>query len=107
MDRRFLPAYRNLAHLYQDQKDWESCLSYGLTAEKYGLPDKEVELAVAEALMGLGHLEAALARLVEATLIGRDFIEAYETMLAAYVDLGMHELALAAAREALSRNPHS
>jgi tetratricopeptide (TPR) repeat protein len=44
---------------------------------------------------------------VKATLIDNDFAEAYETMSCAYADLGMHELAAAAAKEALRVNPNS
>jgi tetratricopeptide (TPR) repeat protein len=100
-DDRFYPASYNLAMLYMDKKDWASCVHHAQIAEKHGPPDKEVQLALGDGHMGLGEAKSALQHLAKATLINKDFVEAYETMSCAYADLGMYDLAIAAGREAL------
>lgn len=106
-DRRFIPAYYNLAMLYMDQQDWERCAYYAQIAERVDPLNKEVQLALGDAFMGLREHQSALQHLVNATLIDRDFVEAYETMSSAYVELGMFDLSIAAAQEALKLKPDS
>jgi tetratricopeptide (TPR) repeat protein len=66
-----------------------------------------VQLALGDGYMGLGEPKSALQHLVKATLVDKDFAEAYETMSCTYADLGMYELAIAAGQEALRLNPNS
>ena len=104
-DNKFVPAYRNLALLYMDQKDWANCVRCAKIAEELGPPDKEIQLALGDAYMGLRDPEAALRHLVEATLINKYFVEAYETMSVAYADLRRYEFSIVAAKEALKWRP--
>jgi tetratricopeptide (TPR) repeat protein len=106
-DQSFIPAHFNLAMLYMDQEDWTHCVEYALIAERKGPADRDVQLALGDAYMGLGQPDLALKHLVTATLIDRGFVEAYETMSAAYTALSMYELSIAAANEALKLNPRS
>jgi len=106
-DHRFGPAYYNLTMLYMDQQDWPGCVHYAKIAERLDPFNKEVQLALGDGYVGLGKPELALQHLVTATLIDRSFVEAYETMAAAYVSLSMYELGIAAAHEALKLKPDS
>jgi tetratricopeptide (TPR) repeat protein len=90
-----------------DMKDWARCAHYAQIAEKHNPSDKEIQFALGSAYMGLGEYQLALNHYVIATLIDRDFFEAYESMSCAYADLGMYELSVAAAYEALILHPKS
>jgi tetratricopeptide (TPR) repeat protein len=106
-DNNFPSAYYNLAMLYLDQKDWTRCVHYGQIAEKNNPSDKDIHLVLGDAFLGLREYRSALNHLVIATLFDRNFVEAYESMSCAYADLGMYELSLAAAQEALKLEPNS
>jgi tetratricopeptide (TPR) repeat protein len=79
-DKSFVPAYFNLAMLYMDLEDWTRCVEFALIAERDGPADRDVQLALGDAYMGLGKPDQALKHLVTATLIDRGFVEAYETL---------------------------
>jgi len=106
-DRKFAPAHRNLALLYLDQRAWRQCIYHAQAAARLGPFDNELHLTLGDAHMGLGDPRNALSHLIWATLVDKGFVEAYETMSAAYADLRMFELSRAAAREALRLNPQS
>jgi tetratricopeptide (TPR) repeat protein len=107
LDDHFAPAYFNLALLHMDQEDWAGCVHYGLKALRYDPGNKRHHLVVGEAYLSLKEDEVGLQHLVAATLIDRDYVPAYEAMSAAYVNLAMYELSIAAAIEALKRDPTS
>ena len=107
LDDQFAPAYFNLALLCMDREDWAGCVHYGLKALRYDPGNKDTHLVVGEAYLSLKEYEVALQHLVAATLIDRDYVAAYEAMSAAYVNLAMYELSIAAAQEALKRDPTS
>jgi tetratricopeptide (TPR) repeat protein len=107
LDDSFAPGYGNLALLRSDQRRYAECIELGKIAQQLGPLNKEVQLVMGEAYMSLGEHRRGLQYLVDATLLDRNFIEAYESMSAAYVELEMYELAIAAAQEALKLNPKS
>ena len=107
IDETFAPAYHNLAMLYHDGDEWEKCAYWANLGVRSNPSEKNLHLVLGEALMGLRNYKAGLEHLVTATLIDRDFLEAYESMPVAHIELGMYELAIGAAREALRLDPES
>ena len=107
LDWNFAPAHYSLAMLYIDMGEWERVEYHADIAREYDPWIKDVYLALGDASMALKKPEIAIISLQQAAMIDVNFVEAYETMSAAYTDVGMYELAIAAGNEALKRNPES
>ncbi|OQB25501.1 MAG: lipoprotein NlpI [Chloroflexi bacterium ADurb.Bin180] len=107
IDPRCAPALLGLAVLNNDREEWAGCVYFGELALRYLPGHPETCLVVGDALLNLHEYEAALQRLMSATLVDPTFIGAYELMSHAYAELGMYELSVGAAREALRLNPES
>jgi tetratricopeptide (TPR) repeat protein len=107
LDRDFAPAHYSLAMLYMDIGEWERVAHHAEIALRKDPWSKDIYLALGDASMALKRPEIALMNLQQAAMIDVNFVEAYETMSAAYTDLGMYELAIAAGNEVLKRNPES